>query len=325
MKNISILGLGKYVPHRVVTNYDLEKLVETTDEWITTRTGIKQRHIAGKHERASHMAIKAAQEALHQAKLDPAKVELIIVATATPDHAFPSVGCLVQRGIGAKAAAAFDVSAACCGFLFALTTAKQYVQTGLYKNALVIAAEKFSNIVNWNDRSTCVLFGDGAGAAVLGLGTEGRGILSDYLLSLGDYADTMTVVEEDLEPLDQKNTLVQKPHIVMHGQELFKIAVNSMAEAVEIAAHKAKIKVTDIDIVVPHQANDRIISAVAKKSKIPEEKFFVNIEKYGNMSAASIAVALYEAVEQRRIRKGDTVALVAFGGGLVAAANIVKW
>jgi len=325
MKNIGILGLGKYVPHRVVTNYDLEKMVETSDEWITTRTGIKQRHIAARHERASHMGIKAAQEALAQAKIDPAKIDLIVVGTATPDYAFPSVGCLIQRGIGAKSAAAFDVSAACCGFLFALTTAKQYLQTGFYKNALVVATEKFSNIVNWNDRSTCVLFGDGAGACVLGPVTGEHGILSDYILSLGEYSDTMVVVEEDLEPLEQKNTNIPKPYIVMHGQELFKIAVNSMADALETAAQKAKVKLSDIDIVVPHQANDRIISAVAKKAKIPEDKFFVNIDKYGNMSAASIAVALCEAVEQRRIRKGDTVGLVAFGGGLVAAANIVKW
>ena len=325
MKNIGIIGLGKYVPHRVLTNAELETMVDTSDEWITTRTGIKRRHIAAKHERASHMAIKAAQEAIHKAGIDPAKIELIVVGTATPDHAFPSVGCLVQKAIGAKHAAAFDVSAACCGFLFALTTAKQYLQAGLYKNALVVAAEKFSNIVNWSDRSTCVLFGDGAGACVLSPVSAPHGILADYMLSLGEFADTMTVVEEDLEPLVAKQVMVHKPYIVMQGQELFKIAVNSMAEGLEIAAHKAKIKVSDIDIVVPHQANDRILSAVAKKAKIPPERFFVNIDRYGNMSAASIAVALYEAVESGRIKKGSTVALVAFGGGLVSAANIVKW
>lgn len=325
MKNIGILGLGKYVPHRVLSNHDLEKMVETNDEWITSRTGIKKRHIAGKHERSSHMAIKAAQEALHQAGIDPHKIELILVATATPDHVFPSVGCLVQKALGAKHAAAFDVSAACCGFLFALTTAKQYLANGMYKNALVIASEKFSNIVNWNDRGTCVLFGDGAGAAVLGHVPAGQGLIADYILSLGEFADTMTVVTEDLEPLDQKNDMMHKPHIVMHGQELFKIAVNSMAQAVELTLEKAKVKIEDVDCVVPHQANDRIIAAVAKKLGIPKEKFFINIEKYGNMSAASISVALYEAVEEGRIQKGDHVVLVAFGAGLVAAANVVRW
>lgn len=325
MKNIGIIGLGKYVPHHVLTNHDLEKMVETSDDWIMTRTGIKKRHIASKHERASHLAIKAAQEAVHNAKIAPHDIELIIVATASPDSAFPSVGCLVQRELGAKHAAAFDVSAACCGFLFALTTAKQYLQTGLFKNALVIAAEKFTNLIDWNDRSTCVLFGDGAGAAVLAPVAGEHGILSDYILSLGQFAETMFVKAEDPEPLDQKGTMIAKPYVVMHGQELFKIAVNSMAEAVEIAAQRAHMKITDIDIVVPHQANDRIIASVAKKVGIPKEEFFINIEKYGNMSAASVAVALYEAVEEGRIHRGSNVALVAFGAGLVAAANIIRW
>ncbi len=325
MKNIGIIGLGHYLPKRVLTNADLEKMVETTDDWIVTRTGIKERRISSREETNSVMATEAAKQALKQAKLDPAKVELIIVTTISPDSNFPSVACLVQKAIHAKNAAAFDVSAACSGFLYGITTAKQFLQTGLYKNALVIASEKITNLVDWKDRSTCVLFGDGAGACVLAPVTGKRGIISEYMHAQGEHGELMTVIEQAREPLDQHGTHTPLPLISMHGQELFKVAVNSMAEAVEIAAKKAKVKLTDIDCVVPHQANDRIISAVAKKLKLPKEKIFVNIHKYGNMSAASIAVALYEAEKEGRIKKGDIVALVTFGAGLVSAANIVRW
>jgi 3-oxoacyl-[acyl-carrier-protein] synthase-3 len=325
MSHISIISLGHYIPKRKLTNHDLEKLVETSDEWIITRTGIKERRVAAKGERTCDMAICAAKEALEKAQMPASQIELIIVATATPDHNFPSVACLVQKGIEAKNAAAFDVSAACSGFLFALTTAEQYLKAGLYKNALVIAAEKMTRIVDWNDRGTCVLFGDGAGACVLAPSKGKNGILSDYLHSKGEFADLMYVSTYRKKPCDQADTLIPAPHIVMQGQELFKIAVNSMAEAVEIAAEKAGIKLSDIDCIVPHQANDRIISAIAKKLGVSKEKVFINIHKYGNMSAASIAVALYEAVEEGRIKKGDIVALVTFGAGLVAASNIVRW
>jgi len=325
MKNIGIIGLGKYVPKKVLKNHQLEKMVDTSDEWITTRTGIKERRVAGKHERTSHLAINAAKEALKKAKLAPSKVELIIVGTISPDSNFPAVACLVQKELGAKHAVAFDVSAACSGFLFALTTAKKYLECGMYKNALVIAAEKFTNILDWNDRNTCVLFGDGAGAAVLAPVRGKSGILSDYMLALGEYSDYMQVIMEDREPLCQKSRTMPLPYAKMQGQELFKIAVNSMADAVHIAVDKAKLKLSDIDCVVPHQANDRIISAVAKKLKIPKELFFINIQKYGNMSAASIAVALYEAVEEKRIKKGSNVALVTFGAGLCTASNIVRF
>lgn len=316
MKNIAITGLGCYLPKKVLTNADLERLVETSDEWITTRTGIKERRIADKHEKNSDLAVHAAKEALKNAKLDPHKVELIIVATISPDSNFPSVSCLVQKAIGAHKAAAFDISAACSGFLYALTTAKQFLQTGLYKNALVIASEKITSLVDWTDRGTCVLFGDGAGACVLQpTASKTRGIIADYMLAHGEFGKLMEVVIE----------APHTPRIVMQGQELFKIAVNSMADAVKQAVKKAGLKLSDVDCVVPHQANDRIISAVAKKLAIPKDKIFVNIYKYGNMSAASIAVALCEAVEQERIKKGDTVVLVTFGAGLVSAANVVKW
>ncbi|HLF17582.1 MAG TPA: beta-ketoacyl-ACP synthase III [Candidatus Omnitrophota bacterium] len=325
MVNVGILGLGHYLPKRVLSNLDLEKIVDTTDEWITTRTGIKERRLAGKEEKNSHLATNAAKEALKNAKLDASKVELIIVATISPDSNFPSVACLVQKAIGAKNAAAFDLGAACSGFLYGITTAKQFIQNGLYKNAVVIASEKITDLIDWNDRATCVLFGDGAGAAVLGPVNDGHGIIADYMHAQGEFGDLMAVISEGREPLDKANKMTRLPYVVMQGQELFKVAVNSMAEAVEIAAKKAGISLEDIDIVVPHQANDRIISAVANKLKLPKEKIFVNIDKYGNMSAASIAVALYEAVEQKRIKKGDTVALVTFGAGLVSAANIIKW
>lgn len=325
MSNVAISGLGCYLPKKRLTNADLEKLVDTTDEWIITRTGIRERRIAERHERTSDLAIRAARRALKDANMDAEKIELIIVATISPDSNFPSVACLVQKAIGANTAAAFDVSAACSGFLYALTTAKNYIVSGSYKNALVIASEKITNYVDWTDRSTCVLFGDGAGACVLTPTKSKRGIISDYMHAQGRFGDLMMIMAEDRKPLDQKTKSAKLPHISMQGQELFKVAVNSMAEAVKIAAKKAKVKLSDIDCVVPHQANDRIISAVAKKLNFPKEKIYINIDRYGNMSAASIAVALCEAVKDGKIKKGSNVALVTFGAGLVSAANIVKW
>lgn len=324
MKHVGIIGLGRFLPSHRLTNADLEKMVDTTDAWIMTRTGIRERRIADPHQKTSDLATGAARKALKSAKLDPHRVELIIVATISPDSNFPSVACLVQKALGARKATAFDISAACSGYLYAITTAKQFIQAGTYRNALIIAAEKITTLIDWKDRSTCVLFGDGAGACVLAPVKTG-GILSDYLFSEGQYGELMQVVAETQRHPFSHNTTMKMPHVVMQGKELFKIAVNSMAHAVLIAAKRAKIKVADINCVVPHQANDRIISAVAKKLNIPKDKIFVNIDRYGNMSAASIAVALSEAVDAERIRKGDYVALVAFGAGLVSAANVVKW
>jgi len=324
MKNVGIISVGRCVPKRVLTNHDLEKMVDTSDEWVTKRTGIKERHIAGNDERTSHLAIGAAKQAIKNAKIDPHSIELIIVGTVTPDSNFPSVACLVQKAIGAKQAAAFDISAACSGYLYSLTTAKQFIQSGIYKNALVIAADCFSSIVDWNDRSTCVLFGDGAGACVLAP-VRGKGIMSEYLHAQGQHGELMEVIADWPKPLDQKHPMLKKPKAVMNGQGLFKIAVNSMSDAVELVVKQAKLKISDIDCVVPHQANDRIITGVARKLKIPKEKFFINIHKYGNMSAAAIAVALYEAVQEKRIKKGSNVVLVTFGAGLVTAANVVRW
>jgi 3-oxoacyl-[acyl-carrier-protein] synthase III len=325
MTKVGILGLGAYLPSKKLTNFDLEKMVETSDEWIRTRTGIQERRVAS-HEKTSELATKAAINALKDAKTSAEKIDLIIVATISPDSNFPSVACKVQKAIGARKAAAFDVSAACSGYLYAMTTAKQYIQTGMYKRALVIAAEHITGLIDWKDRDTCVLFGDGAGACVLGTVKSG-GITADFLQAFGDQGDLMKVVSEgQRSPFHPERTSSAKlPYVVMHGQELFKIAVNSMAAAIEKVLKKAKIKKQDIDCIVPHQANDRIISAVAKKLNIPKEKIFININKYGNMSAASIAVALYEAKKSKKIKKGDNVILVAFGAGLVSAANVVKW
>ncbi len=326
MRKVGIIGLGVYLPAKKLTNLDLEKMVETSDEWIRSRTGIVERRIAGPEEKTSDLASHAALQAIKNAKLNPLKIDLIIVATISPDSSFPSMACKVQKAIGAVNATAFDISAACSGYLYAMTTAKQYIQTGMAKNALVIAAERITGLIDWKDRSTCVLFGDGAGACVLGKVSSG-GIVADFLQSFGEYGGLMEVVgQETRSPFDPgKTTYGQLPHVVMQGQELFKIAVNSMADAVEKVLKKAKMKKSEIDCIVPHQANDRIISAVAKKLGVPKEKIFINIDKYGNMSAASIAVALYEAVKTKRIKKGSKVVLVAFGAGLVSGANVIKW
>lgn len=326
MIKVGILGLGAYLPSKKLTNLDLEKMVETTDEWIRTRTGIAERRIADPSEKTSDLAIKAAQEAVKNSKIDVQKIDLIIVATISPDSNFPSMACKVQKALGATKAAAFDVSAACSGYLYALTTAKQYIQNGMSKYALIVAAERITSLIDWKDRNTCVLFGDGAGAAVLGKVASG-GIIADFLQAFGDQGDLMqVVVEESRSPFSiDKDTAAKLPYVVMQGQELFKVAVNSMGDAVEAALKKAKLKISDVDCIVPHQANDRIISAVANKLKVPKEKIFINIDKYGNMSAASIAVALYEAVKSKRIKKGDNVVLVTFGAGLVSGANVIKW
>ncbi len=325
MEHIGILGLGHCLPERVLTNNDLEKMVDTSDEWITTRTGIKERRIAGKDQPNSALATGAAREAVANSGIAPEDIELIIVTTISPDSNFPSVACLVQKALGARKAAAFDISAACSGFLYGLTTAKQFLSSGMFKNALVIASEKITDLIDWNDRGTCVLFGDGAGACVLGAVDDGHGLISDFMHAQGEFGELMAVVSDGREPMDQKRELIRLPYVVMQGKELFKVAVNSMALAVEEALKKAGLGLHDIDLVVPHQANDRIISAVAKKLEVPKERFFINIHKYGNMSAASIAVALYEADQQGVLKKGNHVALVTFGAGLVSAANIVKW
>ncbi|MFA5155941.1 MAG: beta-ketoacyl-ACP synthase III [Candidatus Omnitrophota bacterium] len=325
MKKIGIIGVGKYLPKKVLSNADLEKTVDTSDEWITTRTGIKERRLAAKTEATSDLALKAAKDALADAKLSPSDLELIIVATITPDMQFPATACILQSSLGAKNAVCFDVSAACAGFIYGISVAQQFVARGVYKNALVVGAEALSTITDWQDRNTCVLFGDGAGAAVLSEVKSG-GIVSSYLGSDGTMSELLLVpAGGSRNPASSKTVDSRLHYIKMRGNELFKVAVNTMTEAAETVLKRAGLKISDIDLIIPHQANIRIIAAVGKKLCFPLDKFYVNIERYGNMSSASLAVALCEAVKEGRISKGDTVLLDAFGAGLVWGACIIKW
>ena len=325
MKKVGIIGVGEYLPKKILTNADLEKMVDTSDEWITTRTGIKERHIADKTEATSDLAIKAAKEALKNADLKPQDLDLIIVATITPDMQFPSTACFVQIGLGAKNAVCFDVSAACAGFVYALITAQQFISRGTYKNALIIGAETLSRITDWQDRNTCVLFGDGAGAVVIS-DVKSGGILSSYLGSDGTYTQLLNLPGGgSRNPASQKTLDTRMHYLKMNGSELFKLAVRIMTDAAEKVIEKAGLKSQDINLVIPHQANARIIMAMAKRLEFSEENIFLNIETHGNMSSASTAVALCQAVKQGRVKKGDKILLDAFGAGLVWGACIIEW
>jgi 3-oxoacyl-[acyl-carrier-protein] synthase-3 len=320
-----IAGQGFAVPDRVLTNKDLEKLVETTDEWIRTRTGIVERRIADKGTGVSDLAAKAAQAALKNAGLAADAVDLIICATTTPDMPLPSTACFVQEKIGAKNAAAFDLGAACAGFLYALVTAEQFVKGGQYKTILVIGADMISSFIDWTDRSTCVLFGDGAGAAVVTAAKSG-GILSSVLGSDGHYAELLKICAGGSRRPANETTLTSKEHYLqMNGAEVFKLAVRGMADAVTQALSKAGVKKEEIVCFIPHQANLRIIDAVADRLDFPKEKVFLNLQKYGNTSAASCIIALCEAVAQGKIKKGDKVVLTTFGAGLVWGAVVLEW
>ncbi len=324
-KKVGIIGLGKYIPERVLTNKELEKMVDTTDEWIFTRTGIKERRIARADEATSDMAAEAARAALKDAGLKAEDLDLIIVATITPDMFFPATACLVQQKIGARMVPAFDVSVACSGFIYGITIANQFIRSGAYKHALVIAAEKLSSITDWSDRATCVLFGDGAGAAVLGPVDQG-GILSFHLGANGKAGDLIKLPAGGSRIPATKKSIEDRLHFIkMEGSELFKHAVKVMADAALEATKPLGLKAEDISLVIPHQANIRILNAVAKRMGLTPDKIYLNIEKYGNMSAASSAVALVEAVQEGRIKKGDKILLDAFGGGLTWGAIVIEW
>lgn len=324
--NTGILGVGKYLPSNVLTNADLEKMVDTTDEWIFTRTGIRERRIAAENEATSDMAVKAAKNALKNANLEPSDIDLIIVATITPDMFFPSTACLLQHKLGAGNVPAFDIAVACSGFVYGLAIADQFIKGGAYKHALVVAAEKLSAVTDWEDRSTCVLFGDGAGAAVLGPVKEG-GILGASLGADGSKGDLLQLPAGGSRMPASIKTVENRLHTIkMEGNVLFKHAVKIMADAAIAVTEPLGLKGDDIDIIIPHQANIRILNALAKRMGVdPAKKVYLNIEKYGNMSAASSAVALAEAVEEGRIKKGDTILMDAFGGGLTWGALIIKW
>jgi 3-oxoacyl-[acyl-carrier-protein] synthase-3 len=325
VKKVGIIGVGEYLPKKILSNADLEKMVDTSDEWITTRTGIKQRRLASKHEAVSDLAIRAAKRALVDAKLKPQNLDLIIVATVTPDYQFPSVACILQDAISAKNATCFDISAACAGFVYAIVIAQQFIARGVYKNALVVGTEVLSSITDWQDRNTCVLFGDGAGAAVLSEVKSG-GILSTYLGCDGTMGDLLILpAGGSRNPATHKTIDRRQHYIKMRGNELFKIAVRSMAEAGQKALASCGLTCRDVDCFIPHQANIRILLAVAARLGIEKRKIYLNIERYGNMSSASTATALCEAVKEKRIKKGDIVLLDAFGAGLVWGACVIKW
>jgi len=325
MKKVGVLGLGKYIPEKILTNADLEKMVDTSDEWITTRTGIKERHIADKDEATSDLATKAARQALKAASLDPRDLDMIIVATVTPDMQFPATATFVQANLGAKKAICFDISAACAGFIYGITIAQQFIARGTVKNALVIGAETLSRITDWKDRNTCVLFGDGAGAVVLGE-SKGSEILSAYLGSDGSNTGLLNMPGGgSRNPATDKTVQDRLHYIKMEGSELFKIAVTSMADAALMALKNAGLKCAEVNWIIPHQANLRIINAVAKRLGFVNAQVYLNIEKYGNMSSACVAIALCEAAQEGKLKKGDIVLLDAFGGGLVWGAVIIKW
>lgn len=326
MRPVGILGTGAYLPERVMTNADLEKMVDTSDEWIVSRTGIRERRIAAPDEASSDLAVKAAEKALQHAGISADDIDLIIVATVTPDMSFPATACLVQDRLGASKAATFDLSAACTGFLYGVATAAQFITTGVYKYALVIGVECLSRILDWTDRNTCVLFGDGAGAAVLGPVGEGYGFLSYELGGDGSGGDLLKLPAGGSRLPASEETLRQRLHTVsMSGREVFKFAVRVIGTSTEEALKKAGMSKEDIDFLIPHQANIRIIDSAIKRFGLTEDKVVINLDRYGNMSSASIPVALDEAVKQGRIKKGDTLVLCGFGGGLTWGAAVLKW
>lgn len=327
MKEAHILGTGSYVPERVLTNTELESLVDTNDEWIISRTGIRERRIAAEGETTSMMGLAAARRALAEAGVDGKQVGMIVVATSTPDMIFPSTACLIQEGLGAEAAFCMDLSAACSGFLFALDCARRYVQCGAVEYALVVGAEKMSMLINWEDRGTCILFGDGAGAAVVGQARPGSGqIVNLKLGSNGTLNGLLTVPAGGSARPASFETVQNHEHaVVMAGREVFKHAVHGMSEAAREVLSISGRTIDNVSCIIPHQANLRIISAIGKQLHVDDERFFVNLDKYGNTSAASVILALDEARKSGRVQVGDTVLLVVFGGGFTWGAGLLEW
>jgi 3-oxoacyl-[acyl-carrier-protein] synthase III len=325
--DVCIAGTGSYLPEKILTNAELAARVETSDEWIVTRTGIRERRIAADDEFTSHMATKAAQRALEQAGIAAADIELIIVATITPDTLTPATACYVQQQLGATRAVAFDISAACSGFIYAMKIAKRLICSGGFANALIIGAEKLSAFVNWEDRSTCVLFGDGAGAAVLRLAEPSEGsILATEMGTDGRLTHLLNIPGGGSAcPITPVNVDGRLATLAMLGKEVFKHAVNRMKEAAEKVIERAGLTADDITCVIPHQANLRIIDAIADRLALPNERVFVNLDKYGNTSAAAVAIALDEANRQGKFKRGDHIVLVVFGAGLTWAAAAIRW
>jgi 3-oxoacyl-[acyl-carrier-protein] synthase-3 len=323
---IRIVGTGSYLPEKVLTNKDLEKMVDTSDEWIVSRTGIKERRICSDKEAASDLGIKAARRALEYANVKVKDVDLLIVATITPDMFFPSTSCIIQTKLGIKNAAVFDLNAACAGFIYSLSTAQQFLQIGTYKTAVVIATETLSKITDWEDRNTCVLLGDGAGAAVLKKEKGDSGILSCYLDADGRYGDLLNMPAGGSRIPATVATVKNRLHYLkMKGNETFRIAIPEMTKSVKRGLENCGLKIEDVSLVIPHQANIRIIRALARRLSLPIEKVFINIDRCANTSAATVAIALDEANRRGRIKKGDIIELVAFGAGFTWGSCVIKW
>jgi 3-oxoacyl-[acyl-carrier-protein] synthase III len=326
LRPVGIIGTGKYVPERVLTNRELETMVDTNDEWIVSRTGISERRIVADHQASSDLAYEASLIALKHAGITAEDLDLIIVATITPDMAFPSTACILQEKLGAKKAAAFDLSAACSGFIYGLANATNFIATGMYKHALVIGTECLSKITDYTDRNTCILFGDGAGAVVLGEVPEGRGFRSFELGADGSGGELLRISGGGSRHPSSPESLEQKLHYIhMDGRDVFKFAVRIMGSAAEEALRKAEMTKEEIDLLIPHQANIRIIHSALERLGLPEEKCMVNLHRYGNVSAASIPIALAEAVEENRVKEGDCVVFVGFGGGLTWGSSVLIW
>ncbi len=323
---VEIVSTGRWLPDRVVTNHDLAEEMETSDEWIRERTGITERRIASKEMCAAEMGANASRVAMERAGVQPGEVDVIVVSTATPDRLLPSTACDLQALLGATNAAAYDISAACSGFLYALSIAEGHIAAGRAEIALVVSTEKMTSIVDWEDRSTAVLFGDGAGAAIVKRSENGRGLISSFMRSDGTLAELLwrpgggVRMPMDIAVLDERNHLVK-----MAGREVFKAAVRSMAESADQALLRAGLTGEDIDLFIPHQANIRIIESTARYADVPMEKVFVNVDRYGNMSSATIPVALDEAIEQGRVKAGSTILMAAFGAGFTWASAVLRW
>jgi 3-oxoacyl-[acyl-carrier-protein] synthase-3 len=321
-----IIGWGKYVPPTIVTNDDIAQIVETSDEWIRTRTGIRERRKAAEKESSATMAIRAAQQALDVAQVDVTSLGVIIVATATPDYLFPATACLVQDALGARQAGAFDLGAGCSGFVYALSVAADGIVAGSYDTALVIGSETLTRIVDWKDRGTCVLFGDGAGAVVLHASAAPDGILATVLGSDGSGGELLTLPGSGFkDPVTPESRSANMPYIQMNGNEVYRFATRTMGAVAQQALQKAGMTLDQVSLLIPHQANLRIIQSAAKQLKLPDEKVFVNLDRYGNTAAAAVPIALCEAVESGRLATGDIVVLAAFGAGLTWGAAVVRW
>jgi len=321
-----IIGVGFYAPEKILTNKDLEKMVETSDEWIKTRTGMSERHIADEKTATSDLATQAALRAIEMAKINPEEIDIIMLGTVSSDMAFPSSACFVQNNIKATKAAAFDLSAACSGFIYGLTLAKGMIASGEAKTILVIGADCLSKLTDWTDRNTCVLFGDGAGAVVLQATEEDTGLLSSYIFSDGTKTHLLEVPAGGSRTPFSEEVLKNRTNFIkMEGNEVFKNAVKGMERAIDTALLKVGLKYEDVSLVIPHQANIRIIESIAKRMKLPPEKVFINLEKYGNTSSASIPIAMTEAYAAGRLKKGDILVITAFGAGLTMGAAVIKW